>query len=130
MKTAIHPVPSFSIASSPSGAALLHMSGALMLILLLIVALAWIARRSRWLPQRGRECRKLTIVGTHSLGQRERLVVVEMAGKHLLLGVTATQISRLAMFDKPEGETAIGEQALFQPQLHAWLKKREKGAGQ
>lgn len=125
MKTAIHPVPTFNLASNPSGAALLHLSGALVLVLIIILALAWIVRRTRFVPSRVKGNRLFSIVGTHSLGQRERLVVVEMAGKHLLLGVTATKISRLAMFDKPEDEKEPVSQAHFHSQFRGLLKKRE-----
>jgi len=124
MNTATHSIPSFSVASSPAGSALMHMSGTLILVLLIILALAWMARRSRLVPQRVKGSKLLTIVGAHSLGQRERLVVVEMAGKQLLLGVTATTISRLAMFDKSEEDVVPVQDAHFQSLLHGWLKKK------
>jgi|AGFT01.1.fsa_nt_gi flagellar biosynthetic protein FliO len=125
MKTAIHAIPPFSVASSPSGAALLHMSGALLLVLAIILVLAWLARRSWLVPPRVKGSKMLTIVGAQTLGQRERLVVVEMANKHLLLGVTATKISRLAIFDKPAEEGEHAPQAHFSAQLRGWLKKRD-----
>jgi len=35
------------------------------------------------------------------MGTRERLVVVDIAGQQILLGVTATQINKLHVFDEP-----------------------------
>lgn len=126
MKTAaIHPVPSFSIAASQSGAALLHFSWALLLVLAIILLLAWLVRRTPWVAPRVKGSRLLKVLDTHSIGQRERLVVVEIAGKHLLLGVTATKIARLAVFDKPEEESNPAQPVHFHSQLRCLLKKRD-----
>ncbi|WP_312240745.1 flagellar biosynthetic protein FliO [Pantoea sp.] len=87
------------------GALLLNVSGALMLILFIIAALVWLARRSGLATRRLNGAEACFVVSTHSLGQRERLVTVDINDKRLLLGVTTSQITCLATFDKPEAES-------------------------
>ena len=72
----------------------------LAVVLLLLFALAWAARR--WsLPglvarSNGDEADALKVVAQVSLGMKERLVLVEVDGKRVLLGVVPGRISRLA----------------------------------
>ncbi len=71
----------------------------LMLILALIMALAWVARRINGggLMRQG----PMQVVAAMPLGTRERLMVVEVGGEQLLIGVTATQINCLHVFPQP-----------------------------
>jgi flagellar protein FliO/FliZ len=75
----------------------------LLFVLGLIVALGWLYRR---MPRRGgsRGGEQLRIRATLSLGMKERLVLVEAAGKNLLLGVTPTSVTCLHQYegDLPE----------------------------
>lgn len=43
----------------------------------------------------------LSVVGALSLGQREKLVVVQAGGQQIVLGVTAQSINRLHVLDTP-----------------------------
>ena len=66
---------------------------ALLAVLALIVALAWLLKR---LPATGlRSSEQLRVVASLAVGQRERVVVVEVGGQQLLLGVTAQSITTL-----------------------------------
>lgn len=48
----------------------------------------------------------LRFVSSLPVGQRERLVIVNWSGKHLLLGVTAASIAVLDQAPAPEGDSA------------------------
>ncbi|WP_113908310.1 flagellar biosynthetic protein FliO [Aliidiomarina celeris] len=66
----------------------------LAIVLALIFILAWLARRfniTSALPAR----QGIKVVASHSLGTKEKLVVVEVANEQLLLGVTAHNIRLL-----------------------------------
>lgn len=109
------------------GSVLMNVGGALALILLIIAACAWVARRAGFARRLPAGNQLMSVVASHSLGQRERVIVVDMNGKRLLLGVTATQINCLATFDAPEvnGNTpAAGTPPTFQSTLMNLLKKR------
>ncbi|MBZ2400005.1 flagellar biosynthetic protein FliO [Erwinia amylovora] len=102
MKTSssiIHSVPTGGPPASDS--VLLTVSGALALIVLFMVALAWLARRS-CITRRFNDGNSLiTVVATKSLGTRERVVVIDVEDRRLVLGVTATQIACLDRMEKP-----------------------------
>ncbi len=67
--------------------------GALVLVLVLIVGLALSAQRLRL--GRGTNGRHLRIVDALALGTRERLLLVDVAGERVLLGVAGGRIERL-----------------------------------
>lgn len=71
----------------------------LLVLASLAVAALFVWARQRaggWPRRRGGTMR---LVEHLSLGPRERLVIVEVAGEHLLLGVTAQSVSRLHRLD-------------------------------
>lgn len=72
------------------------MVGGLAIVIVCIFALAWLARRFSWtrfLAQRSDG--PIRMLGSLSLGTRERLLLVEVEGRRILLGVTPGEISRL-----------------------------------
>jgi len=73
--------------------------GGLIFIVVLIYGLSWFVKR---FSQGGfMQNPSMKIVSTMPLGTRERLLLVDIGGKQLLLGVTATQINTLHVFDEP-----------------------------
>jgi len=72
---------------------------ALGLVVLAILAIAWALRRLQGGAIAGNA--HLRIVAALALGPRERLLVVDAAGTQLLLGVTASGITRLHEFPEP-----------------------------
>lgn len=111
-------VPVGAQAAAPTPAPLLPMglgelgqvAGSLVLVLLLIGGLAWGAQRLRL--TKGSAGRHLRVVDALSLGTRERLLLVEVDGERLLLGVAGGQLRRLHVLSAP----AIPE---FASALHA-----------
>lgn len=106
---------------------LLNMTVGLLLIIALIFGLAWLLRR---FGQGGlfNQQKSMKIVAALALGTRERLVVVDVAGKQILLGVTAREINTLHVFDEPvidaEQQPASSE---FSRKLMAVLNKKDGG---
>lgn len=65
---------------------------AVLIVLALVAALAWVARRGtfqRWRPG----AKAMTIETAMALGERRSLVIVAVEGRRLLLGLTPTQVS-------------------------------------
>ena len=79
----------------------------LMLILGGFVAVAWLVRR--YLPGVGKQG-AVKVVGATMVGPRERVVVVEVDGTWLLLGVGAGQVRLLDKRPKPD--SALREESL------------------
>jgi flagellar protein FliO/FliZ len=82
-----------------SSSQLANLIGGLALILVLIYGLSWFVKR---FTQGGfMHNPTMKIVSAMPLGTRERLMLVDVGGKQLLIGVTATQINTLHVFDEP-----------------------------
>ncbi|MGZ4959783.1 MAG: flagellar biosynthetic protein FliO [Methylomonas sp.] len=79
---------------------------ALLLVLAIFFLAAWLLKKSGGLALLGN--RQLAIVAGLSLGMREKLVLVKVGEKQLLLGVTAGRIDKLLELE--------GEHRLFQNQ--------------
>ena len=76
-----------------------QVTGSLLLVLLLIGGLAWGAQRLRL--AKGSTGRHLRVVDALSLGTRERLLLVEVDGERLLLGVAGGQLRCLHVLSAP-----------------------------
>lgn len=92
--------PSAWAAGSTAGVAGMLLS--LLLILGLFVLAAWLFKR--YLPQVGKSG-PVKLVGATMVGPRERVVVVEVEGTWLVLGVGGGQVRTLHTLPKP-GENA------------------------
>jgi len=83
---------------------LLQSIGSLLLVLAILLAMVFAAR---WFMQRRPQGgRRLRFVEAMALGSRDKLLLVEVDGKSLLLGVTAQNIRLLAELDAQDGEAS------------------------
>lgn len=74
----------------------------LVLVLVLIFGLAWLAKRYMQLPSLSKG--QIQVLGSVSLGTRERAVLISVGGERLLLGVAPGQVRRLHVLTSQEGE--------------------------
>ena len=82
----------------------------LLLVVAMILALAWLARRMQNLPRGGRG--GLKVLGGVSLGTRERAVILEFEGRRLLVGVAPGQVRLLDAIEAPASFAENLDQAL------------------
>jgi flagellar protein FliO/FliZ len=80
--------------SAVPGSPLLQISGALALIIGLILAAAWVAKRTGF-AGKNTGARGLKVTASTAVGPRERVVIVTVDDARLVLGVTPTQINLL-----------------------------------
>lgn len=104
-ETPVSPRLTGKVVSSPD---ILHWMLPLLVVLAIFGGLVWLMRKSGVLTLAGRN--ELAIVAGLSLGMREKLVLVKVGEKQLLLGVTAGRIDKLLELE--------GEQRLFLNQGH------------
>lgn len=71
-----------------------------LLVIAVLVILGWILRRFRGASFLGGN-RQLKMVASLALGQRERVVVVQVGKEQWLLGVTAQQVTGLGKLEQP-----------------------------
>jgi flagellar protein FliO/FliZ len=81
------------VQTSPTGG-LLKMALGLMLVLGVMAGVAWLAKRM--LPGVGNKQSTIHVVGSANVGTRERVVVLEVAGRWLVVGVAPGQVSAIA----------------------------------
>jgi flagellar protein FliO/FliZ len=96
--------------------------------LIFIAFITLIARRVGFRSQGKKASALLSIKCSQSLGQRERVVIIEVDNKWLLLGVTPSNITCLATFDKQSGAEDVSHSPLvgdFQSVMLNMLKKRK-----
>jgi flagellar protein FliO/FliZ len=116
---------------SPS-AGLLKMVLGLGLVLALIALVAWLAKRM--LPAMGGQHSILRVVSSVSVGSRERVVVVEVGDRWLVVGVAPGQVRPIANMEIGSTLTPNGNAAQMPPHMGAlgqalvppfaqWLKK-------
>lgn len=74
------------------------MLGGLILVLLLIFALAYLLRRFNLVPTHNNVLKTLAVT---SLGQKERLVLVQVGEQQYLLGVSAQQVNLIDKLAEP-----------------------------
>lgn len=96
---------------------------ALVLVVGLIFGLAWIARRMPGVAGRGNA--RLRVVASLALGPRERVVVVDVGGTQLLLGVGAGGTRTLHTLETPLPAEAPSQPAPFAQLLAQHFGKKQ-----
>jgi len=122
------PIPAPTKTNSASQLA--NLIGGLALIVILIYGLSWFVKR---FSQGGfLHNPAMKIVSSMPLGTRERLMLVDVGGKQLLLGVTATQINTLHVFEEPvvQAEKAQPATSDFSQKLMAILQQKNLSAAE
>jgi flagellar protein FliO/FliZ len=118
--------PVTQVPATPIGAGSVgEVALALGIVLVAILAVAWLMRRLHGGSIGG--AGPMRVLSVMSVGPRERLLLVDVAGQQLLLGVTATQISNLHAFAEPvvnPGESAAGD---FAQRLRQALGRGQPG---
>lgn len=106
--------PTARPAASPADAGSLGgLVFSLLLIVGLILALGWLARRMPGFGGGAATRNGLRVVASLPVGARERVVVVDVGGTQLLLGVGAAGVRTLHTLDAPLPETAAGAPSPF-----------------
>jgi len=116
-------------AGTPTGS-LLQTLFALVAVLAVLAALAWFLKR--YGPKAGIGAANLRIVGSLSLGGRERLMVVEVGNQWIVVGASPGRVNALATMPRQDGsagadtDTPGAALAPHAPAAHSfadWLKQ-------
>ncbi len=104
--------------ASSAGISLGKIAISLAAVLLLVVVLGWIFKK---LTMRLPGSQHIKVICSVPLGQRERLLVVEIQGKQRVIGVTPQSINMLFELENSLPETKLASD--FHTQLQSFLKK-------
>ncbi|NNC76724.1 MAG: flagellar biosynthetic protein FliO [Woeseiaceae bacterium] len=112
-------------AATVGGSEILSFAASLVVVVATILALGWLYSRSKSFGGAGNDA--INVVASRALGSKERLMVVEVAGKQLLVGMTATQLQTLHVFDAPVvAATDVNAVAGFASRLKTALKEMKR----
>lgn len=89
----------------------------LVLVLVVFLGLAWLAKRTG--VAGGFSHQGLKVIASLPLSSRERVVLIEAGSKQILLGVAQGRVNLLESFDQPLVEPSVTPQAPFSH----WLQK-------
>jgi flagellar protein FliO/FliZ len=117
-----------AVAAPPAGAGPAVAAGSvaqvvigLAVVLALFGAIAWVLKRYSGL--RGTGSGLIRIIGGAAVGQRERIVLVEVGGTWLLLGVAPGQVRALHTMPKDESAAAPDAAAPADQGFASWLRR-------
>ena len=123
--TPANPVTIPQPAPGPSTGTLLQTIFALVLVLALLAALAWLAKR--YGPKIAGGGGNLRMVGSLNIGGRERIMVVEVGDQWIVVGASPGRINALATMPKQEGgvqsTATLAGQAPSATSFSDWLKQ-------
>jgi flagellar protein FliO/FliZ len=107
----------------PGAPDVLSVATSLVLVIGAIFLVGWLYSRTQRI--RGGVAGEIRVVAVQPLGAKERIVIVQIAGKQLVVGVTSSNISTLHTFDEQvvdPAQTMIG--GSFAARLRTALKSR------
>lgn len=99
----------------------LGFGASLMLVIASIVIVGWLYARMQGV--RGGSSNVIKILASQSLGSKERIVLIEVGNKQIVVGMTAANLQTLHVFDEPVVSTAERPpQSAFAERLVAAIK--------
>ena len=103
------------------GPEILSLGISILVVVGVVILLGWLYSRLRFNGSQGGNA--INIVATRGLGPKERLLLVEVGDKQLLVGMTAASVRTLHTFDRPvTAEEPIHEELGFADRLRGALK--------
>lgn len=116
------PKPAYAppVSVLPEGS-MLQMLVGLLLVLAVIAAVAWLLKRFALNP--GTATGTIKVIAGTAVGQRERVVLVEISGTWLVLGVAPGQVRTLHTMPKAHDEQTVNELSTPRKGFQEWLKQ-------
>ena len=123
--------PAYTPPPAVTTGSMVQITFSLLMVLACIVAVAWLLRRMN-IAQQG-SGNLLKVIGSVAIGQRERVVLLEIENTWLLVGVGPGQIRTLHEMDKsehlkPDAAPFTESDNKFAKMLNSMLKSRPSNA--
>lgn len=108
-----------------TGALAMQVFLGLLVVLALMFALAWLAKRLRLAPGAIGSPGTIQTLAVLPLGSRERLLLVQVGDEQLLLGVTSQKITCLHEMKTPIAPSAANTKPAFTQFMQHWSTKNQ-----
>ncbi|MFA6040416.1 MAG: flagellar biosynthetic protein FliO [Methylophilus sp.] len=120
------PVCAYAADTPSASVSMMKMVLGLVLVLMIMALLAWGAKRL--LPSVGQHNNVVKVLGGASVGTRERVVVLEIAGRWIVVGVANGQVNAIADLAPgaeipAESKVTAQQAAIDLPPFAKWLKQ-------
>ena len=89
-----------------------------------ILVLGWMYSRSRFVS--GGASDLIGVVASRALGPKERLLIVDVAGQQMLIGMTSSTVQTLHVFDEPVSEPQAAAGGGFAQRLSSAFTEMRK----
>lgn len=96
----------------------------LLAVLAVIVGCAWLIRRVNGLS--GMNNQAIKVVSVMAIGARERIALIQVGETQILVGITASAIRTLHVFDEPVVSAEAGDRSDFARRLQGLIGKQWK----
>ena len=114
-------------ALAPGAGSVVGMIGSLAVVLALIFALAWVARRMQGLR---RNATGLQVLAAVPVGAKEKVVMMKLGDEHFLLGVASGSVSLLHRYEQaPPAIVAAEAPKVSAPDLNAFAARLREMMG-
>ena len=108
--------------AAASAGSLLQTILALSFVLTLLIGMAWFMKR--YGPKTPGNGAALRVLGTLSLGGRERVMLIEAAGQWIVLGAAPGRVNLLCTLERqPGAELALPQNGLASGTFAEWLRQ-------
>ncbi len=103
------------------GPDILSLGVSMVVVVAAVIVVGWLYSKLRFSGSATRGL--INVISSRTLGPKERLVLVEVADQHLLVGITATSVQTLHTFDTPvTAEEAAAEASGFAGRLKSAIR--------
>jgi len=85
--------------TAASGIDWLRMGASMVLVLLLLAVLFWVLRRVKAMQHLGGQQRKMQLLETLSVGPRQKIALIRVGTREVLIGVSPSQFTALANWE-------------------------------
>ncbi len=99
----------------------------LLVVVALILGCAWVARRVQGFG--GVNSQALKVVAVLSVGQKERVALIDVAEKQILIGITPQSVRTLHVFDEPVVNPSSQSGGDFAQKLQQVMGRGSQSAG-
>ena len=103
------------------GPDILSLGASMLIVVAAVIFVGWLYSRLRF--SGGGAGSVINVVASRALGPKERLVLIEVANQHLLVGITASSVQTLHTFDGPvAAEQAVEVSGGFADRLRTAIR--------
>ena len=92
----------------------LRMSGSLLLVIALLLGMLWTLKRLKVMQEKNSGPRQMELLETLSVGVRQKIALIQVGSRQVLVGMTPGQFTALGSWD-----TAVGADAALAPNSRA-----------